>query len=370
MKFSAFKMAQFSAQWPPGSLENMHSSNPAPLNWLELSHLLGMDLNGLMQKTPFNYEPTQGNAVLREQISTAYFTEINTDDVVLTSGAQEAIFLVMQALLSPGDQVITFTPSFEPLVKVAEEIGANVAALPLDESKGWAIDWEQLKSTFSNNTQLLVINFPHNPTGKTISSDELKRLVSWCQKHDCWLFSDEVFRGLEHANADKTPAAADLYDKAISMGVMSKALALPGIRLGWLVSRNIKLIEQLMAIKSHLSICQSSLDAQLCQAIIPSSEKLWQRNLKIILSNKALINQLLSNHDTMTWHEPTGSATAFIQLKNQSGESYAQDLAQHKGLLVLPDSVFLTQQRGFRLTLGRIDSDSLFEQIFAVNQLN
>lgn len=363
VNFKAFKMARFSAQWQPGSLENMHSSNPEPLSWDELSELSQVDLSALLQTTAFNYESTQGNPALREQISDAYYSQVSQQDIVLTSGAQEAIYLLMNALLAQGDEVITFTPCFEPLAKVAENVGAKVALIALDEQQGWQIDWQLLESTFSDKTQLLIINFPHNPTGKNISRNELDRLITLCEKHNCWLFSDEVFKGLEHDENHCLPAAVDLYDKAISMGVMSKALALPGIRIGWLVSKSIELVEQLLVVKSHLSICQSSLDAHLCQAIIPISKKLWKRNLTIIKCNKDHIAQLLINHKSMTWHKPEGSATAFIQLRDQAGDEFAHKLANNKGLFVMPNEAFLTAHSGFRLTLGKSDSKLLIDQI-------
>ena len=345
-------MAQFSGQWPAGSLQNMHSSNPQVLSWNELSELIDMDVKAIIGSSQLGYESTQGSTSVREAITQQYHQQINTDQVLLTSGAQEGIFMAMHALLEADDHVLAFTPCFEPLVKVAVDIGAAVTTLPLDAANGWAINWQQLENSIQKNTKAVVINFPHNPTGSHITEQELNQLVDICDHHGCWLFSDEVFRGLEHDNNHRLPAASDLYHRAISMGVMSKALALPGIRLGWLTCQNQSFIQQAMVVKSHLSICQSSLDAALCEHIIPHSEAIWQRNQSIITHNKQTVNDLLTDSAHCFWHQPAASATAFIQLKNRTGIEFAKYLATEHQIMVMPNEAFLTPVEGFRLTLG------------------
>ena len=333
MKFAPFRMAGFSGQWPPGSLTSLHSSNPEPFNWDELSELVGRDLIEVIGQSPLHYESTQGRPAVREAIAAHLYDTIGAADVVLTSGAQEGIFLVMQALLSEGDEVICFTPCFEPLITVAAETGARVKTIGLSASSGWGIDWDQLETTISGQTRLLVINSPHNPTGFHLTHDEWQRLIKLCQAHDCWLFADEVFRGLEHDPADRLSPAVDVYAKAISMGVTSKSLALPGVRLGWLTCRDAQLVQRLMAIKSHLSICQSSLDATVCEQLIPHSELIWQRNTQLINSNKQQLANWLADEAGFHWQEPTASATGFVQLATGSAEQYARQLADQQGLV-------------------------------------
>lgn len=357
-------MAEFTAQWPAGTLTNLHSSNPEPLSWQELNTITGCDLAQVIAQSNLGYESVQGNEHLRQLISQQYHQNITSNDVVLTSGAQEGIFLVMQALLEANDHVIAFTPCFEPLVKVAENVGASVSTCELLADNNWQIDWASLKCQFNAKTKLLIINFPHNPTGSHITANDLQQLQDLCHEHGCWLFSDEVFRGLEHDTNVRIPAAADDCEQAISMGVMSKALALPGIRLGWLCCQNQQLLQKIITIKSHLSICQSSLDAQLCQKVIPHSERIWQRNLDTILNNKKQLKKLVDSNDEFAWTEPAASATAFIRLNKYQGRDFAQSLAENKKLLVLPDDVFLTEHSGFRISLGLTQTNNHYQQIF------
>ncbi|WP_223787713.1 pyridoxal phosphate-dependent aminotransferase [Marinicella meishanensis] len=367
MDFKPFKMAQYSARLSARlglPLQNLHSSNPQPWTWDELSTLTNTDLAAWLTQAPLHYEAVQGHPQLRAMLCQHLYPSLSANDVVLTAGAQEGIFLVMQALLKPGDEVITFSPGFEPLAQVAADAGAQVKILPLVADQGWHIDWPALEQALSDAPRLLVINFPHNPTGAQLSEGDLRRLVNLCEQRGCWLLADEVFRGLEHAGTARLSNAAELYDRAISMGVVSKALALPGVRLGWLAAQSQSLRDQLLVVKSHVSICQSSLDAHLCQAIVPHMATLWRRKVAIIEQNKALLNQRLQEHPKFHWQAPQAAATAFIQYRGDDLERLLQKWAADWGWLVLPNAVFLTDEAGFRLTLGAPDMGPIYQQMF------
>lgn len=361
-------MATYSQQWNTADATNMHSSNPEPLTWSELHDMIGFDPLSKLKESSLEYTSTQGNAELRELIVKQYHSDIVTkEDVVLTCGAQEGIFAVMNALLDYEDEVIGFTPCFEPLYSVAHQLGAQVSLLALESNNQWQIDWDMLEKKINHKTKLIVINFPHNPTGAHITESELNKIIDLCRKYDCWLFSDEVFRGLEHDTKDLIPAAVDLYDKAISMGVMSKSLALPGIRLGWLVTRNQKLVQSLMQVKSHLSICQSALDTQLALTLIPHSETILKRNTDIINSNKAWLSQRLKDHSELFWQPPKAAATGYIQLKNYDADEKSKDWLEKYNFMVMPGQAFLTKNSGFRLTLGKKNSKIYFQTLVDFN---
>ncbi len=362
-KFKPFKMASYSQNWPTNTATILHSSNPEPFNWHELTALTQLDLKQIIKDCPMAYESTQGNPQLREQLIPAYLPTLKTNDLVLTSGAQEGIFLVFNSLLEAGDEVLTFTPCFEPLVSVAQEAGANVSLLELNRDN-WSIPWQSLADAINERTKMLVINFPHNPTGSCITPNELERLVSLCEKHGIWIFSDEVFRGLEHSEQPRLQSVAERYTKSVSMGVMSKSMALPGIRLGWLATQDSQLIQRCLEIKSHLSICQSSLDAHLTTHLLPFTEQLLERNLSIIETNKNMVKHLLSKHTKFKCSFPQGSATAFIELMDHAAEDFCNKLLQEKNIFVMPSPAFLTGHSGFRLTLGKRQAEPLYQTIF------
>ncbi len=364
MQFKPFKMAAYSQQANCSTAINLHSSNPEPFSWSELAALTQLDLGQIITQSSFNYESTQGNVALREQLAQQLYPSTSAANLVLTSGAQEGIFLVINSLIQAGDEVVTFSPCFEPLVSVAQAAGAQVSSIPLNPQDNWSIPWATLEASITAKTKLLIINFPHNPTGCSIQATELTRLIACCEKHGVWLFSDEVFRGLEHDKQDTLAAVVEQYKRGISMGVMSKSMALPGIRVGWLVCRDQNLLQQWLTIKSHLSICQSSTDAQLTTALIPFTHAILQRNTNIINTNKTLLNHMLDGHPNFKFSLPTGSATAFIELKYQTGEAFYLQTLQEKQLFVMPNPAFMTAVNGFRLTLGKRQAEQHYQTIF------
>ncbi len=358
-------MAEFSHLWSAQSAVNMHSSNPEPFSWDELSTLTQLDLSTLLSQSSFSYESTQGCIKVREGLAEHCYQNTHVDQITLTSGAQEGLFVLMNSLLTVGDEVISLTPCFEPLIHIAQSLGAEVNSLALDADDNWAIPWQQLEQMVTPKTKLLVINFPHNPTGKHITQAELDRLINLCDQAGCWLLSDEVFRGLEHDPSMQLPAVVDVYAQGISMGVMSKATALPGIRVGWLAMQDKNLLDRCLTVKSHLSICQSSLDARMCELLLPFSQKIHHRSVAVINHNKTLVADMLNGHTGLSFNESHGSATAFIKLLHMDALEFCQNMVKLNGIFVMPNQAFLTDQPGFRMTLGKKQSTEFFATIFS-----
>jgi Aspartate/tyrosine/aromatic aminotransferase len=265
------------------------------------------------------------------------------------------LFITLQALLSAGDQVVCLTPAFEPLYLQAKMTGANVNKVPLLANQQWSINWTDVKKAVNNQTRLLIINFPHNPTGCHISEHELLKLVDLCRRHDCWLLSDEVFRGLEHQSNQPLPAAVDLYDKAISMAVMSKAYGMPAIRLGWVACRQQKLRRRMETVKRHLSICGSRLDENATLQILPHSQAIFDHHRQQLKKNRLLLADSLTDLPHLQCRLPEAGATCFPILKNNqslTGQDFARQLAQQQGILVYPETCFVTDIPGFRLSIA------------------
>lgn len=348
-----FRMATLARRLPTGLL-NMHSSNPAPLAFTELAQLLNLDVNDFFSQLSFEYAEVAGSLQLRKLIAQQHYQTATANDIITTSGAQEALFMVMNALLSAGDEVLCFSPIFEPLYQEAAATGAQVITMPLQADNGWHIDWPLLEHNISEKTQMLVINFPHNPTGSHITQTELQSLIDLCRRNDCWLVSDEVFRGLEYQVEHRLPAAVDCYDKAISMAVMSKAYGLPAIRLAWIACRQPEIREKLKIIKRHLSICGSGLDEAFAAKVLPHSALIFQRHTATIKENLNQFKQLLVKQDCISCQLPTAGATCFPILSFENADEFVSRMAVKKGLMLIPGSCFLTEQPGFRLTLGSV----------------
>ncbi len=367
MKFQPFNMASYSLNWPIAGATAMHSSNPEPFTWDELQQLTQLDLKQSLLQAPLNYESNQGSITVREALSEKLYKQCQPHHIALTSGAQEGIYVLTNSLLEAGDEVVTFTPCFEPLVTVARSLGAKVKTVALDAKDNWSIPWPKFEQAITTKTKLVIINFPHNPTGTSISNSDLQHIINLCDQYGCWLFSDEVFRGLEHEGSP-LPAVADCYDKGVSMGVMSKSMALPGVRLGWLVTQNPRLLQNWLSIKAYLSICQSSLDAQLTAQLIPHSEKLLKRNRDIIMTNKASVYGMTNNNPEFHLSESKGAGTVFVELKSfKSAENFCIEVLKKHRIFIIPSAAFVTDFSGFRLTLGQRNALKFYQSIFTAN---
>ncbi len=364
-----FRMAALARHLPSGLL-NMHSSNPAPLAFKELAELINFDVNDFFSQVRFDYAAVVGSTQIRELIVEQHYQTATTEDIITTCGAQEALFMVMNALLSAGDEVLCFSPIFEPLYQEAAATGARVTAMPLQADNGWHIDWPLLEHSISPQTRMLIINFPHNPTGCHITKSELQRLIDLCRRNDCWLISDEVFRGLEyhleHESENRLPAAVDCYDKAISLTVMSKAYGLPAIRLGWIACRQLEIRQKLETIKRHLSICGSGLDEAFAARVLPHSALIFQRHTATIKKNLEQFKQLLATQDSISCHLPTAGATCFPLLNVENADKFVNRIATQHSLMLIPGSCFLTEQPGFRLTLGDVNAARHYGSILKI----
>ncbi len=348
-------MATFSASFKGNKLTSMHNTNPYPFSQNELEKTIGCSFASLLNGVDLGFAPDEGNLALRQTLSTFHYDGIKADELMTFAGAQEALFCVYNALLQAGDKVLVIAPVYEPLLKIPQNMGCKVSIVELNAEKNWSLDLNKVEEYFKAGTRLFVINYPHNPTGATLSHKELIDLVELCHQYDVWLLSDEVFRGLEHTKQDQLPTVADSYEKGISVGVISKGYAIPGIRVGWMACHNDELCKAVNNVKGYLSVCNSQLDERVASEVLKLPEKLTQRNLSIILPNKSHLSDLTS----LLGYEvkinlPKVGCCVFVELEDDkvSTEIVARQIAEQTGFLIFPSDLFCTGQKGFRIGFG------------------
>ncbi len=285
--------------------------------------------------------------------------------MVSFAGAQEALFALSHALLPAGETLAVLTPAFQPLVHTFAERGCRVKTVPLQPEQGWAMDWNRLETVLQQGCRLLIINYPHNPTGTLLTRAELEQLVALCDHHGCRILSDEVFRGLEHEPETRLPALCDLHEQAVSVGVFSKAYALPALRIGWVASRDKQLIQRLQVIRGQISICNSLLDEQLAVRVLAQSEAILQYNRRRIRRNwKALQAWMESHTDTLHCLPPAAGCCAFPCFRDgRDAEGQAEQWIQQQGRMVLPGRLFLGPSSGFRVGFGFDDHMRYYPEI-------
>jgi aspartate/methionine/tyrosine aminotransferase len=301
---------------------------------------------------PLGYTETMGHPALREAIA-ALDPGVSPSDVLVHAGAEEAIYAFMNVVLSPGDHAIVHTPGYQALYGVAEGLGAHVARWEAREAAGWLPDPDELERLVTAKTKVLVLNSPHNPTGAQLPRALLDAAVAFARRHGLWLFSDEVYRGLEY-DAPRLPSLATLYERGVSLGATAKTYGLAGLRIGWVTSRDHALLERLAAFKDYLTICSAGPSELLATIALRHADTLATRARAIAHDNRARVDALFAKHaDVFQWVRPVAGTTAFPRLVKGQATAFTERLLADTGVLLLPGPLFDFDDAHVRLGLGR-----------------
>ncbi len=301
------------------------------------------------------YTESQGSPALRAEIASLY-ERVAPDQILVHSGAEEAIFGFMNAVLGPGDHVIVHWPCYQSLFEVAHAIGCQVTKWPAREEEGWELDLDYLRDRLQHNTKAVVINCPHNPTGYLMSRDGWLALDRLAKEHGFVVFSDEVYRLLEYQDEHRLPAFCDLNETAVSLGVMSKSFGLAGLRIGWVATRNEDIYRRMAAFKDYTTICSSAPAEFLAGLALRHRDQVVSRNMRIIHDNLAVLDAFFARHaDLFRWQRPKAGPIAFPSLaRDEDVDSFSQRLVGEAGVLVLPGTVYdQAYVRNFRIGFGR-----------------
>jgi aspartate/methionine/tyrosine aminotransferase len=353
MKIPPFKLERFFAKYEFSAPYLLSSSDCESLSVKELLDLEPGSLQSF-QSHWLGYTESQGDPALRQEIS-ALYEQISAGQVLVHAGAEEAIFNFMNSMLGPGDHLIVHYPCYQSLLEVANSLGCQVTRWTVTEQDGWALDLDFLRENIKANTKGIVLNCPHNPTGYLMSAEKLQAVIEIARQNDLFVFSDEVYRGLEYDQDDRLPAACDLYERAVSLGVMSKTYGLAGLRIGWIATRDESIYEAMAAFKDYTTICNSAPSEFLATLALRNKEKVVQRNLAIVHHNLSLLDDFFAAYDQIfAWIRPRAGSIAFPSLTgDRDVESFCLDLIEQEGVLLLPSTYFDYGARNFRIGFGR-----------------
>ncbi len=315
------------------------------------------------QNVWLGYTESQGSPALRKEICSLY-TSMLPEDILVHTGAGEAIYLFMYAAFQPGDHVIVHSPGYQSLAEVARSVGCDVSPWMAREENGWGLDIDELRHLIRSNTKGIVINTPHNPTGYLMSHADFEELNKFAQENNLILFSDEVYRESEYDPADKLPAACDMGEHAVSLGVTSKTYGLAGLRIGWIATKNKKIYQNMASLKDYTTICNSAPSEFLAEVAMRHREKLAERNLKIIKHNLTVIDDLFMRHSSLfTWVRPKAGSMGFPRLLKGNVEDFCDTLVKQAGVMLLPGSSYDDSNNHFRLGLGRKNLPQAVERL-------
>ena len=309
------------------------------------------------------YTESQGSLALRREICKLYET-IEPAEILVHSGAEEAIFLFMFAAFKKYDHVIVHSPAYQSLAEVARAAGCDVSPWRAREQSDWALDLEELGHLMRTNTRAIIINTPHNPTGYLMPRANFEAVHAFAREHNLLLFSDEVYRESEYDPADRLPAGCDLGEHAISLGVTSKTYGLAGLRIGWIATKNKGIYEKMASLKDYTTICNSAPSEFLAEIGLRNRHKLIERNLGIIRDNLSVLDDFFARHaDRLSWVRPRAGSMAFPRLLRGNVEEFCDRLVKQAGVLLLPGSLYDDSRNHFRLGMGRKNLPQAVEKL-------
>lgn len=351
-KLEPFALERFFARYEFSTRYVLCPSDPESM---PLRELLAFEPDAAQRfaQLRLGYVESRGTPELRESIAGLY-AHGDAARVLVHAGSEEPIFTFMHAALEPGDHIVVQFPAYQSHYSIAESIGASVTRWDCDLDGEGAPDVASLARLLRPETRAIVVTTPNNPTGYSFSRAEFDAIVELARSRGLWLFCDEVYRGTER-EAQRLPAACDVYERGVSLGGMAKAYGLAGLRIGWVSSAQTSLLERMAGIKDYLTICSSAPSEFLAALALRHDADLTDRVRGICARNVDLLDAFFTRRaDLFRWRRPRAGTTAFPRyLGNAGSEAFCRRAVEEAGVLLLPSTAFDAGDAHFRIGYGR-----------------
>lgn len=357
-----FRLESYFGAW---EFKARHHLTASDAQTLPMSELLAMASDADRHRwnhLALGYIPTEGTFELREAIARTY-EHIGAADILCFAGAEEGLYCAMHALLEPQDHAVVLVPNYQSMESVPRSI-CEVSGIALHASDGWNLQLEELRAALRPNTRVVAVNFPNNPTGKIVDNATFEALIDMCRERGIYLFSDEVYRGIERDGRKRLPQAADRYERALSLNVVSKAYGLPGLRVGWIACRDHRVLARMMKLKHYLSICNAGPSELLAAIALKARDRILARNRDLTAENLRKLDAFFERHtDRFAWYAPDGGCIAYPRYLGSEGvERFCERVVDEAGVLLLPASMYRsdllpTPPDRFRIGYGRYGMD-------------
>lgn len=340
-EFQPFIMERMMSKFEKEVEYNISESGVHPMTLKELIDYDSENINRLLA-TEINYAHANGIPELRENIA-ALYKGATAENVLVTVGAIEANYNTISTLLSPGDEIIVMLPNYMQIWGIAKNLNLNLKTFHLREENGWAPDINELHDHISDNTKLIAVCNPNNPTGYILTEEEMDEIVSTASWVDAWILADEVYAGAERSTDEQTPSFYGRYDKVLAVGSLSKAYGLPGLRIGWVVGP-VDTTDDIWARHEYTTLSATMLSNHLA-AIALSPEvrpRIIQRTRDYIRKGFPVLQQWMDNHEnTFSIIPPQAAAIAFARYHlDINSTEFAERLIKEKSVLLVPGDHF------------------------------
>lgn len=340
VKIAPFGVEQWMNEFETRARYNLAETCVESVTVSELLDLTGSRATLLdeMLPIPLTYGPIEGSDRLRSAVAARYERQA-PDNVLITHGAIGANHLVHLTLVEPGDRVVSVLPTYQQHYAIPASIGADVAILRLREENSWLPDLDELAALVAGGAKLVAINNPNNPTGSLMDEAFLREIVAICERAGAWLLCDEVYRGIDQSEPGTTVSVADLYERGISTGSMSKAFSMAGVRLGWVVAAR-GFIEELTVHRDYTTISVSRVDDLLASLALEHADAILSRNRALVQGNCETLSTWVDAQPGVSWVRPRGGTTALLRYDAPLGSrELCVRLLEETGVMLTPGSV-------------------------------
>ena len=349
MKFPSFDLERIQSIYENSVEINLTESGIEPLSLKELMN--PKELEELLN-LPLGYGYTQGTPLLRQRISNLY-EGVDENNILVTSGSSEAIFLSALLTVSKDDRVVMMTPNYLSFNGVAEALGAEVDYVPLLKKEKWEWDLDCLDEAVSDKTKVISVCNPNNPTGSVLNLEQMLKIVEIAGRVGAYLLVDEVYIGSE-LGSNLTKSFLGMYEKTIVTSGLSKSYAHPGLRIGWIISGK-RFVEEAWAIKDYTTIASSSLSQHIATKVLEPETITKLRSRTKVLLNKNLetfSKWILPYSNHLSFLKPEAGGFAFVEYDMDiNSTDLVHDLRKNEGVFIVPGDSFGIDKY-FRIGLG------------------
>jgi aspartate/methionine/tyrosine aminotransferase len=370
MRIPPFKLEEFWKKYEFTAPYLLCCSDAESWKLNEILELADPESKQLWESLSLGYTESPGLPLLRQEIARLY-SQIDSDQVLTLAGAEEGIYCSMRTLIEPGDHVIVIDPCYQSLATLPKSFGADMTSVALDPKKRWQLDLEEVKRAFRPDTKLLILNYPHNPTGAVLERNVFEGLIELARERGAYIFCDEVYRYLELDESKRLPSIADAYERGIALNVMTKAFGLGGLRIGWLATQDADFLQQVGSYKLYTSICNSAPSEILALIALRAKDKILKRTREVMLGNLKILDAFMKRHqELLFWVPPQSGTMAVLKLLLPVPiEKFSEELVEKMGVLIMPGSVFDLPGNFFRIGFGKknmVEALDRFEQFLRV----
>jgi aspartate/methionine/tyrosine aminotransferase len=326
-------------EFAPG-MRNLAASGPFAVTTRELLELENAEKTARYLDLELDYIENPGSESLRQAVADQY-TTLDAGDIRITSGASEALLLLIWTMVTPGMNIVIEEPCYGNVPGIAQSLGIEVRKLPLSQEDNWKPNLEQLSRLIDEKTRIVYLVHPHNPSGSVLRREEMLAIAAMTEHAGAILVNDEVFR-LIALDDEPLASVVDVVENSVSIGDMTKPWGLGGLRVGWVASRRHDLLDLLSSARDYSTMCSSAPGSFLAELALRHSQQIIVPRLEAARANcNQLAESITRSQGILSWSRPEAGYTTFVQLPEYvSTAAFCRRLAQEQRLLLLPGGVY------------------------------